>query len=132
MLPSKRVLASRLALVLSIGAFSFPAISNAAPLNGDYEVGPNMGSNYGTIAAAVTALMSNGVSGPVNFKVQSGVYTARIDISGLIPGASAVNRGRFGSKRDSAAAVTVQSDASLSDGSDAVVTLTGTKYVSVE
>src|SRR6185369_11411122 len=112
-----------------IGADEF---SPVMPLSGPYTVG-TPGGVYGTIAAAVADLMSRGVAGPVTFQLLTGTFTQqRIAIIGVPPGASAVNRVRFISLSNDSTQVTVQSDASLSDGSDAVVTLTGTKYVSVE
>lgn len=46
-----------------------------AQLNGTYTVGA-AGDNYTTIAAAITALTTSGVSGPVTFLISNGTYTA--------------------------------------------------------
>jgi hypothetical protein len=131
MLPSKRQsLALWLVPSTCLAAFIVPASGIAAPLNGSYTVGS--GGNYATIAAATAAVTANGVSGPVTFQIKDGTYTAQIALSGNISGASAVNRVRFVSLNNNAALVTVQAAAALNDGSDAVVALNGTKYVSVE
>ncbi|MBL7984800.1 MAG: hypothetical protein JNM91_07365, partial [Flavobacteriales bacterium] len=39
----------------------------AQPLNGTYTVGAT--GNYATLTAAITALQTNGVSGPVNMDI---------------------------------------------------------------
>lgn len=54
--------------------------SHAAPLGGDYYIGGSS-FDYATINAAVTDLVSNGISGPVNFLLSGGPYNEQVTIS---------------------------------------------------
>jgi hypothetical protein len=69
-----------LQLLLFTGAF--------AQLSGTYTIGPS--GNYSTISAAVTDLATNGVSGPVTFKVASGTFNEAISIPS-VNGTSSTN-----------------------------------------
>lgn len=64
-----------------------------AQLSGTKTINPSGSgaNNYTTFQAAVTALSSQGVNGPVTFEVSPGTYTERITISN-IPGTSPTNR----------------------------------------
>lgn len=76
----------------------------AQPLSGTYTVGA--GGNYTTLAAAITALQTNGVSGPVFMNIFSGTYTGTWTV-GAISGTSAVNRVVFRSQALDSTAVTL-------------------------
>ncbi|HOY30413.1 MAG TPA: CARDB domain-containing protein [Bacteroidales bacterium] len=67
-------------------SISFYACSNI--LNGIYAIGPT--GDFTTFSDALTAMQTCGISGPVTFNVQSGMYNERLVIS-EIPGASAIN-----------------------------------------
>jgi len=69
--------------------------SLSAQLNGTYTVGPT--GTYTTLAAAITALQTNGVSGPVFMDIQSGTYTGNWSVP-AITGASATNTITFRSQ----------------------------------
>ncbi len=60
-----------------------------APLNGTYTIGP-VASDFVSFNAAVNALISSGISGPVVFNVRTGTYNEYINITSVI-GASASN-----------------------------------------
>ncbi len=62
--------------------------SNAQALFGTKTIGTT--GDYSSFTAAVTALTTNGVSGPVVFNVQSGSYSEQISIP-AITGASTTN-----------------------------------------
>lgn len=66
-----------------------PVFSNATGLSGTYTIGS--GGNYSSFAAAISALNTNGVSGPVTFNVASGTYNEGVLTIGAIGGASATN-----------------------------------------
>ena len=69
--------------------------ASAQPLNGTYTVGT--AGTYTTLAAAITALQTNGVSGPVTMDIISGTYTGNWTIN-AIAGTSAVNTVTFRSQ----------------------------------
>ena len=58
-------------------------------LSGTYTIG-NTGANFPNLNAAVQALNSCGVSGPVVFQVQAGIYQEQLALR-EIPGASGIN-----------------------------------------
>ncbi len=66
--------------------FIIPVFSFAAKLNGTYTIGGSS-PNYTSFSAAVSALTSNGISGPVVFKVRKGSYNEQIYM-GAITGSS--------------------------------------------
>ncbi len=115
---TKRVVLSMVVLISSV-----PFLFGQA-LNGTYVIGT--GGNYATVAAAVTALNSNGVSGPVVFNIKNGTYTGRITIN-QITGASATNTITFRGESRTGTILTY----SGSSGTDrATVVLNGTDYIS--
>jgi hypothetical protein len=61
-----------------------------AALLGDYTVGGTT-PDFPTPTAAIAALQTAGMCGPVTFKVRAGTYVGRLDIAN-IPGSSIVNR----------------------------------------
>jgi hypothetical protein len=64
------------------------ATQATAQLSGTYTIGST--GNYTSFTAAVNALTTSGVSGPVTFNIQAGTYTEQIQIP-PITGASSVN-----------------------------------------
>lgn len=72
------------------------SLSYSAPLNGTYTIGGST-PDYSTINAAITALSTNGVSGPVVFNIRSGIYVTRMLI-GNINGSSSNNTITFQSE----------------------------------
>lgn len=92
-------------------------------LFGTYPVGPSANAIFPTMASAVSALVSCGVSGPVVMAIESGTYTANVSVP-AIPGTSAVNTVVFRSAAlDSTAVV-------LNTGSGPKVELNGCSHVS--
>lgn len=92
-------------------------------LFGTYPVGPSANAIFPSMASAVSALVSCGVSGPVVMAIESGTYTANVSVP-AIPGTSAVNTVVFRSAAlDSTAVV-------LNTGSGPKVELDGCAHVS--
>jgi hypothetical protein len=78
--------------------------SFAQPLNGTYTIG-GTNPNYPNLNAAVTDVTTNGVNGPVVFKIRNGTYSELLLIS-AIPGASNQNTVSFeGESQDSSAVI---------------------------
>ncbi len=97
-------------LTISVLCFS-PGIF--AQLNGTYTIGT--GGDYTTFSDAATALNNNGVSGPVTFNVQTGIYNEQV-ILDFIPGADENKAVVFQSGSGEPADVVLQSeDATFSD-----------------
>lgn len=92
-------------------------------LNGTYIIGS--GGNYATITAAVSALNTYGVSGPVIFKIKNGTYNERITIN-QITGASSTNTITF---RGESRTGTIISYSGSSTTNRATIILNGTDYV---
>lgn len=121
----KRISGVLLALGVSSAAI-------AAPLNGTYTIGGTT-PNYATLSAAVNALNTEGVSGPVTFNIRNGVYTAttwRAEIK-TIAGASATNRITFKSESNNAANVTIRVNATAS-ASNYVLKLNSTSFITIK
>src|SRR5438105_14189078 len=74
---------------LLFGIFLYAGSANAQ-LSGTYTI-CSSGCNYSSISAAVSALNSNGVSGPVTFNIGSGTYNETLYLSSGISGASSTN-----------------------------------------
>lgn len=72
------------------------AAATAVPLNGTYTV-YGAGASYTDLAAAITALNGNGVSGPVVFNIRAGSYsgTTAQGVVNQITGASSTNTVTF-------------------------------------
>ncbi len=85
---SLRRLAAAALVLLSLPVFS--------QLSGTYTIDPSGTgtTNYASFTAAVSALTTSGVSGPVTFNVAAGTYSEQISI-GAITGSSATNRVTF-------------------------------------
>ena len=85
---SLRRLTAAALVLLSLPVFS--------QLSGTYTIDPSGTgtTNYASFTAAVSALTTSGVSGPVTFNVAAGTYSEQIVI-GAITGSSATNRVTF-------------------------------------
>ncbi len=85
---SLRRLAAAALVLLSLPVFS--------QLSGTYTIDPSGTgtTNYASFSAAVTALTTNGVSGPVTFNVTQGTYTEQVTIN-AITGTSTTNKVTF-------------------------------------
>lgn len=59
-------------------------------VGGTYTVG-GVGANYATVTAAINALYSRGICGPVTFLVASGTYNEQVAMNGEVVGSSDVN-----------------------------------------
>lgn len=116
MAPFSRLFASLLPALLPVIGFG--------QLNGSYTVGS--GGNYTTLAAAITALQTNGVSGPVFMNILSGTYTGTWTVN-AIPGTSATNRVVFRSQALDSMAVTLSTP-----GNGPVISMDACSYVSFE
>ncbi|MEZ5017222.1 MAG: right-handed parallel beta-helix repeat-containing protein [Flavipsychrobacter sp.] len=81
----------------------------AQPLNGNYTI-YGAGANYATLSDAASALNSQGVSGPVVFKVRPGTWSSSSTSSAVlnsITGASATNTITFEAENGNAATTTI-------------------------
>ena len=85
---SLRRLAAAALVLLSLPVFS--------QLSGTYTIDPSGTgtTNYASFSAAVTALTTSGVSGPVTFNVTQGTYTEQVTIN-AITGTSTTNKVTF-------------------------------------
>jgi PKD repeat protein len=86
----KRHLSLRLVWLIVVGTFL--STISLAQLSGTYSIGPS--GNYTSVAAAASALNSQGVSGPVVFNVASGTYSGKVTLN-AITGTSATNTIQF-------------------------------------
>lgn len=98
------------------------------PLNGTYTIGT--AGNYPTFTAAVTALTTNGISGPVTFNVFSGTYTEQV-IIGPVTGTSAVNTITFQSLALDSTAVTLVHPSQPGNLNDFALRLNGVDHITV-
>lgn len=114
----------RFSILLCLGLVLGPASTTSAQLNGSYTVGP--AGNYANIAAAITALQTSGVSGPVTMNIISGSYSGNWTIN-AIAGTSAVNTVTFRSQAMNAAAVTLSNA-----GASAMLTLSNCTFVRLQ
>jgi trimeric autotransporter adhesin len=94
-----------------------------AQLNGVYTIGPS--GTYASFTQAVSALVSNGVSGPVTFNVQQGTYTQQVSIP-AITGASSTNTITFDGGAGNASTRVLQY--STPNQADYVLKLDGADY----
>ena len=85
--------------------FLLYAVTSKAQLNGTYTIG-GTSSDYSTINAAVSDLVSQGVSGAVVFNIRDGIYNEQLLIN-TIPGASVVNAITFQSENGDSSLVTI-------------------------
>ncbi|NVO02064.1 MAG: T9SS type A sorting domain-containing protein [Bacteroidetes bacterium] len=103
-----------------------PSPSQVA-LTGSYVIGAAP-SDYTTFTLAVTALTTNGVSGPVIFNVKTGVYSEHISIP-PITGASAINTITFQSQTLDSTNVTLSYQTQATAASNYAIQLAGADYI---
>jgi len=96
-----------------------------APLSGTYTIGGS-GSNYTTISAATLALQTAGISGPVNFVINSGTYNEAVSLVGPVYGTSPTNTITFDGGNASSSIVT------SSSSSLPAFMVSGVSYVTVK
>jgi len=104
-----------------------PGFIFALPLSGTKTIG-GTNPDYATFAAAVSALNSSGVNGPVVFNVAPGIYPEQITINN-ITGASSTNTITFKSSNNDSTAVTLKHASSTTATNNFVVKLNGTDYI---
>ncbi len=103
-----------------------PVLGIAAPLSGTYTVG-GASPDYSSVTAAVSALNSNGVSGPVTFLIRNGTYTGKIQVNS-VSGINASRRVTFVSESNDPANVIIQNTATGSS-SNYVLRLNSASYI---
>ncbi len=113
-------------LFLSLVFFITISISYAQ-LSGTKTIGGS-GANYSTISAAVAALNSSGVSGPVTFNIAPGTYTENFTINN-IAGAGTANTIIFQSANNDSSSVLVQYASSASSTNNFLVKLNSAKFI---
>jgi len=96
-----------------------------AQLSGTYTIGST--GNYTTVTSAVSALITNGVSGPVVFNIDSGTYYGQIIITD-IAGTSTTNTVTFQSTTSEADDV-ILSFSSTCDTNNYVIFVKGADYI---
>ncbi|SDD87609.1 hypothetical protein SAMN04488104_10941, partial [Algoriphagus faecimaris] len=92
-------------LFFGLSLFLLSGQTYSQQLSGTYSIGAS--GDYFTFSDAVTALTTNGISGPVTFEVQSGIYTEQI-LLGAISGASETNTITFESQSGNSEDVIIQ------------------------
>ena len=107
-------------------------ISNSycAPYAGSYTINPSLASsatNYKTFNAAITALQSCGISGPVDFKVSNGNYNEQLNL-GPLNGVNSYNTVTFESAAGDSSKVTLTWPSSASASNNYTVNLNGAKF----
>ncbi len=108
-------------LSLTLNAFA----GDCPSLSGEYTIGKE-GADFSSVSDAVNALKCGGVSGPVDFLIEDGVYNEKVVFS-AIQGADAFNNVKFESKSGNNSEVVI-----AYGSSDATVALNGTQWVSFE
>ena len=109
-------------LSLTINSFA----NDCPALSGTYSIGKNEGADFASVNEAVSAMECGGVSGPVTFKMESGIYLEKVVMSS-IPGASVINEISFESRTGNNTDVIIAFPTS-----DATVTMNGTSFVSFQ
>ncbi|HLP52293.1 MAG TPA: hypothetical protein VK154_15495 [Chitinophagales bacterium] len=99
---------------------------NCPALSGEFTIGKSDKADFSTIQQASDALRCGGISSPVMFKIEGGVYNEKVTLSN-IPGTSALNTIVFESASGEKTDVIVSYQSS-----DATIMLNGTSYVSFE
>jgi hypothetical protein len=121
----KKHLLLTLIAIVSLVSGGFAQLNGSYTINGSVVTG---GSNYQTFTAAVTALTTLGVNGPVTFTVAAGTYTEQISLPSTITGVSATNTITFNGGSGNASTRILQfAFGSLTNY--AVVDLNGADYV---
>ncbi len=101
------------------------SLFNKQAMMGIYTIG-GTGADYATITAAVTALTTSGVSGPVEFLIAPGTYTGQITLT-AVTGMDAVNTVTFRSANNDSTSVIIQFNAT-SSAANWVVRLNGASH----
>ncbi|MBL0309383.1 MAG: hypothetical protein IPP77_06855 [Bacteroidetes bacterium] len=113
-----------LSIFLTSGLLS--SAGDCPSLYGKFTIGGSESADYSSIKEAAEALKCGGVSGPVSFSIEKGIYKERVLISS-IPGASASNPITFESRSGNNTDVVID----YSTG-DATVNLNGSSFLSFE
>ncbi|HMQ75190.1 MAG TPA: right-handed parallel beta-helix repeat-containing protein [Flavobacteriales bacterium] len=101
-------------------------------LNGTYTIGPSVGADFPTFSAAVLKLSICGITGPVLFLVEDGVYTEAISLP-AITGTSSTNTVTFRGNGADSTAVTLRYPATATSAPiDHVVRMEGADHVAFE
>lgn len=108
-------------ILLLTSPAAFAQLTGAYTINSAQATG---GTNYASFTAAVAALTTGGVSGPVTFTVSGGPYTEQVSLASFT-GASAANRVTFNGSGQ-----TIQFGSNVS-AQRAVITLNGADYVTI-
>lgn len=118
---------NKITTTLTVMAFAISAFAgDCPPLSGEFTIGQSENADFTSINDATNALQCGGVSGPVTFRLEKGVYTERVVMS-TIPGSSNFNTVTFESATGNS------NDAVISYATaDATVVLNGVSYVSFE
>lgn len=109
--------------------FLLPSLLSAQPLSGAYTIGGSV-PDYTTLNTAVTALVSNGVNGPVIFNIAAGIYNERVSIP-IITGASATNTITFQSANLDSSTTIIRSTAT-GETTNYVFELNGANYIRIQ
>ncbi len=109
-------------LTLSFNSFA----GNCPALSGEFTIGKSESADFATMQEASNALTCGGISSPVIFHLENGIYNEKVTFSN-IPGTSALNTIVFDSKSGERTDVIVSNKTS-----DATIVLNGTSYVSFE
>lgn len=113
-------------LTAAILLFSLNMFAGTCPsLSGEYLIGKSDNADFATIQEAGNALMCGGISSPVVFLLENGIYNEKVIFSS-ISGTSAINTIIFESKSGE------KSDVIVSNTSEATILINGTSYVSFE
>lgn len=115
-----------------VATLVFAAIAPAsAQLSGSYTIG-GTSPDYATLSAAIAALNTNGVNGPVTFLIRDGSYsgTAWMGTINTVTGASATNRVTFTSQSNDNTKVTIT--ASTTSSNNFVFRFNDASYITVK
>lgn len=123
----KNKIMNKLTTTLAIIAISLQSFAGDCPaLSGQFTIGKGENADFSTITDATNALKCGGVTGPVTFLLEDGIYDERVVLSS-IPGASNFNTITFESKSGNNTETVI----SYASG-DATLVLNGVSYVSFE
>ena len=114
---------SKVLILMVATLFSWGLTALAQPLSGNYDVGGG-NNDYATPVAAATALVANGVSGPVTFNIYNGTYDGQVDLPGTIVGMGASNPITFQNAPGQAPVITSTSGRGFY--------LTGADYITIQ
>lgn len=123
--------------LLSLPASTFPDIGadeineDCTLIGGTYVIGPSAGADFATFTAAVTKLLSCGISGPVLFLVENGTYTEQIRLS-AIKGSNSTNTVTFRGQALDSTTVILQYVSSAGATNNHVVANTGADHLRFE